>query len=88
LSFLSRKRNIDRNYLDYIRISTLELVSKEINDSGKKGAVAELGVYKGKFAKYINGFFPKRIGLATNSLGNDTYLAIFLYLEFYVRTCF
>jgi O-methyltransferase len=60
LNYLSRERNIDRNYLDYIRLSTLELVSKEINDSGKKGAVAELGVYKGKFARYINGYFPDR----------------------------
>jgi O-methyltransferase len=60
LNYLSRERNIDRNYLDYIRLSTLELVSKEINYSGKKGAVAELGVYKGKFARYINGYFPDR----------------------------
>src|SRR5688500_5298208 len=60
LNYISRKRNIDKNYLDYIRLSTLELVSHEINKAGIKGNVAELGVYKGKFARYINQYFPER----------------------------
>ena len=30
LDYLHRHRNIDRNYFDYIRLSTLELVSSEI----------------------------------------------------------
>ena len=60
LNFLQRKRRIDRNYMDYIRLSALELVAEEINSRGLKGAVAELGVYKGKFARYINRYFPER----------------------------
>jgi O-methyltransferase len=61
LDYLQRKRFIDQNYFDYIRLSTLELVSNEINRKKLKGNVAELGVYKGKFAKYINQYFPDRI---------------------------
>lgn len=60
LNYLNRKRKIDRNYMDYIRLSTLELVAFEINNQGVTGAVAELGVYKGKFARYINLYFPDR----------------------------
>ena len=60
LNYLNRKRYYDRNYLDYIRLSTLELVSNQIESSNLSGAVAELGVYKGKFARYINQYFPNR----------------------------
>jgi O-methyltransferase len=60
LNYINRKRIIDRNYMDYIRLSTLELVANEINSNQVKGAVAELGVYKGKFARYINRYFPDR----------------------------
>ena len=60
LAFLQRKRMIDKNYFDYIRLSTLELVSYEINNRNLKGSVAELGVYKGKFARFINQYFPER----------------------------
>jgi O-methyltransferase len=60
LDYLQRKRSIDRNYFDYIRLASLELASDEINRRGLKGNVAELGVYKGKFAKYINAYFPDR----------------------------
>jgi O-methyltransferase len=60
LNYINRKRNIDKNYLDYIRLSTLELVSHEIKYAGIVGNVAELGVYKGKFARYINQYFPER----------------------------
>jgi O-methyltransferase len=60
LDFLSRKRNIDKNYFDYIRLATLELVAYEIKQKNLAGEVAELGVYKGKFARYINGHFPDR----------------------------
>lgn len=60
LDYLQRPRNIDKNYLDYVRLSTLELVSNEINKNALKGNVAELGVYKGKFARYINFYFPDR----------------------------
>ena len=44
---LTAPPNIDKNYLDYVRLSTLELVSNEINKNALAGNVAELGVYKG-----------------------------------------
>lgn len=73
-SFLSKEMIIDQKMLglgrerkikvpaitNYIRISTLELVSQEIFENNVQGAVAELGVYKGQFAKYINSLFPDR----------------------------
>jgi O-methyltransferase len=46
--------------MDYIRLSTLELIANEINTNNITGEVAELGVYKGKFARYINRYFPDR----------------------------
>jgi O-methyltransferase len=60
LDYLQRKRVLDKNYLDYIRLSSLELISFEINQKKLEGSVAELGVYKGKFARYINQYFPGR----------------------------
>ena len=60
LLYLGRERAIDRNYMDYIRLATLELIANEINTKNIDGAVAELGVYKGKFARYINQYFPQR----------------------------
>ena len=60
LEFLERKRTIDTNYFDYIRLATLELISDEIRRKNVGGNVAELGVYKGKFARYINQYFKDR----------------------------
>lgn len=60
LSYLQRKRVLDMNYFDYVRLASLELVSFEIKNRGLAGNVAELGVYKGKFARYINQYFPDR----------------------------
>lgn len=60
LKYSNRKRDIDINYLDYIRLATLELVANEIHKKNLLGNVAEVGVYKGKFAKYINGYFPSK----------------------------
>ena len=45
---------------EYIRASSLELISNEIYDKKIPGNIAELGVYKGDFAKYINIAFPDR----------------------------
>jgi O-methyltransferase len=45
---------------NYIRISTLDLVAEEIYANSVKGNVAEVGVYKGQFAKYLNRVFPDR----------------------------
>jgi O-methyltransferase len=61
LAYLRRRRKIDQNYFDYIRLSALELVSHEIYRNNLKGNVAELGVYKGKFARHINEYFHDRL---------------------------
>ena len=45
---------------NYIRISTLELAAQEIYEKEVPGSVAEVGVYKGGFAKYLNQIFPDR----------------------------
>lgn len=45
---------------DYVRHSSLELVAQEINNNSIKGSVAELGVFRGEFAKRINQAFPDR----------------------------
>jgi O-methyltransferase len=47
-------------YGDYVRFSSLELVADEINKKKISGCVAELGVYKGDFARHINETFPDR----------------------------
>lgn len=47
-------------HLGYVRISTLELIAEEIRQNNVAGAVAELGVYRGDFARYINEAFPER----------------------------
>jgi O-methyltransferase len=60
LEYMDRERTLDKNYFDYIRLATLELASFEIRKKGLTGNVAELGVYKGKFAKYINQYFSDR----------------------------
>ena len=60
LKYLKRPREIDKNYFDYVRLATLELISDEITKKNLKGNVAELGVYKGKFARYINLYFKER----------------------------
>ena len=58
---LNRKRLFKIPQLtNYIRISNFELIVNEINEGNVKGNVAELGVYKGEFAKYINLAFPDR----------------------------
>jgi len=45
---------------DYARNSTLELCANEIYDKNILGSVAELGVYRGDFAKNINKAFLDR----------------------------
>jgi O-methyltransferase len=45
---------------DYVRLSSLELVSREIYENNIQGNVAELGVYQGDFAKHINQIFPNK----------------------------
>lgn len=45
---------------DYVRMRTYELAVAEINKRNIPGAVAEVGVFRGEFAQYINGAFPQR----------------------------
>lgn len=45
---------------DYTRYRTFELAADEILSGNIKGAVAEIGVYRGDFAKLINLKFPNR----------------------------
>lgn len=59
LFYLNNKRKIPPNF-DYVRYSTLELCYDEINRKKIPGSVAELGVYKGDFAKRLNQLFPER----------------------------
>jgi O-methyltransferase len=58
---IGRKRN---EYIysasDYFRLSSLELAAYEIYANNIKGNVAELGVFRGDFAKFINMSFPDR----------------------------
>ena len=43
---------------DYVRIKSFELAVKEIRKRKLEGAVAEVGVFRGEFAQYINQAFP------------------------------
>jgi O-methyltransferase len=45
---------------EYIRASAVELAAYEIYEKNIAGNVAELGVYRGDFAKIINAAFPDR----------------------------
>lgn len=60
---LGRERRVPLEFLiknDYIRTSALELAAQEIYEAGVQGAAAELGVFTGDFAQYINQVFPDR----------------------------
>lgn len=48
-----------KQYID-IRLASLRLIAEEINEEKLDGEVAELGVYKGKFAAEINRLFPEK----------------------------
>lgn len=48
-----------KQYID-IRLASLRLLSSEINEQNLQGEIAELGVYKGKFASEINKLFPNK----------------------------
>ena len=48
-----------KQYID-IRLASLRLIASEINEQKLEGEVAELGVYKGKFASEINRLFPNK----------------------------
>lgn len=60
--YLERKRKIDLSKFggDYVRNSSLEMVAQEINKGNIEGSTAELGVYRGDFARIMNELFPDR----------------------------
>jgi len=45
---------------DYVRIKCFELAVKEMRKRNVQGSVAELGVFRGEFAQFINAAFPDR----------------------------
>ena len=45
---------------DYARVRTLELCIKEIKRKNLKGAMAEVGVFTGAFAKIMTHYFPEK----------------------------
>jgi O-methyltransferase len=62
MRYLRRKRGISlpKYAGDYVRNSSLELVAHEISSKKITGNVAELGVYRGDFARIVNELFPDR----------------------------
>ncbi|HVX49085.1 MAG TPA: TylF/MycF/NovP-related O-methyltransferase [Chitinophagaceae bacterium] len=60
LEYLQRERTIPKTYFDYVRLSTLEMVSSQIKEQNIPGSIAEVGVFRGDFAKFINQYFPDR----------------------------
>ena len=48
-----------RNFMD-IRLAALRLIASSIKERNVEGSVAELGVYRGAFAREINSLFPGR----------------------------
>lgn len=55
-------KNLEGGYIDndYVRIKCFELAVKEIRKKNVEGNVAEVGVFRGEFAQYINLAFPDR----------------------------
>ncbi len=45
---------------DYVRVRTLKLAAEEIKRHNIQGSVAEVGVFQGNFAKYLNDVLPER----------------------------
>lgn len=58
--YLPYNRGLKISAKDFVRVASLRLTAYEINEARIEGSVAELGVYKGEFARYINKFFPDR----------------------------
>lgn len=45
---------------DYTRIRTTELIIKELKENNIDGAMAEVGVFRGRFAKIFSHYFPDK----------------------------
>lgn len=46
--------------MDYVRSMTLNLIANEINTKNLEGSIAEVGVFKGEFARLLNKCFPQK----------------------------
>lgn len=58
---LGRSREINLNSgVDYVRLSSIDLVAFEINEKKVEGNIAELGVFQGEFATKLNTLFPNK----------------------------
>ncbi len=62
--YISENRIIDmfmkvRQFND-VRVETLRLIAENLNENNIEGNVAEVGVYKGEFAREINRYFKNR----------------------------
>ncbi len=55
-----KKKNHSYINTDYVRIKSFELAVKEMRKRNVQGSVAELGVFRGEFAQYINVAFPNK----------------------------
>lgn len=60
MNYAPDNRAIKISTMDFVRTGSLELMAYEINEKRLQGCIAELGVYKGDFAKYMNKVFPNR----------------------------
>lgn len=45
---------------DYVRLAALELMAREVAARGTPGAAAEVGVYRGGFARHLSALLPDR----------------------------
>lgn len=48
-------------YRDYARLKTLELITRELKNNNIQGNIAEVGVYRGDFAKEMNSLLPEKV---------------------------
>ena len=55
-----RKWSNDKFRFDFVRMKTLEFIVTEIIERSITGNIAELGVFRGEFAQYLNYAFPDR----------------------------
>lgn len=56
----SSRENATDYMIDYFRYRTFEFATREIKERNVPGALAELGVFRGDFASFINDTFPDR----------------------------
>lgn len=58
--FIDESEYYENSHFNDVRIAALEAASREIYYNNVKGALAELGVYKGNFSRFIARLIPER----------------------------